>query len=346
MVLYDDYGYLDVPRLYDRGLTWQLITGGRGTGKTYGALKMVKDRGIKFIYLRRTQSQVDIISKPEFSPFKSINNDDNCNIGVASITKYNSAFYNMEISEDGKARAVGEPIGYIAALSTFSNIRGFDASDIELLIYDEFIPEKHERPIRKEFEALANAYETINRNRELKGQKPLRILALSNAEDLTNPVFMGLNIVTRAVKMAKKQQEVYEDRERGLGLYLLFKSPISQAKAKTALYKLTAGSSFADMAISNDFSDDHTSTPIRARNAKELEPIAAIGTLCLYRVKGQKIYYVSTHISGSPPRWLMTETDIERFRRVHAWLLLAYMDRAVECEDYLAESLLRRVLKG
>lgn len=346
MVLYNDNGYLDVPRLYDRGLTWQLVTGGRGTGKTYGALKMVKDRGIKFIYLRRTQSQVDIISKPEFSPFKSINNDDNCNIGVASITKYNSAFYNMEISEDGKARAVGAPIGYVAALSTFSNIRGFDASDIELLIYDEFIPEKHERPIRKEFDALANAYETINRNRELQGQKPLRVLCLSNANDVTNPIFIGLNLVTRAVKMSKKGVEVYEDNARGLGLYLLNKSPISARKAQTALYKLTEGSDFSDMALSNEFADDRTSTTIRARNYKELEPIAAIGTLCIYRVKGSRLVYASTHISGSPEKWLMTETDMKRFKRKYAWLVLAYADRDIECEDYLAETLLRSVLRA
>lgn len=346
MELYLDNGYLDIEKIYDRGLPWQLITGGRGTGKTYGALSMVIRRKIRFIYLRRTQSQVDIISRPEFSPFKTINDDLGLQIGVNSITKYNAAFYHMEENDKGKLVPAGDPLGYVAALSTFSNIRGFDASDIELIIYDEFIPEKHERPIRKEFDALANAYETINRNRELKGLPPVRMLCLSNSNDVANPIFIGLNLVTRAVKMAKRGTEVYEDPARGLGVYLLFRSPISKRKSETTLYKLTAGSDFAEMAINNDFADDKTSTPIKQRAMKELEAIAAIGTLCIYRVKGQRCYYASTHISGSPERWLMTDTDISRFRRNYAWMILAYAERKIECEDYLAETLLRRVLKG
>ena len=45
------------------------------------------------------------------------------------------------------------------ALSTVSNLRGFDMSDCTLLIYDEFIPEPHERPLKNEAAALFNAYE-------------------------------------------------------------------------------------------------------------------------------------------------------------------------------------------
>lgn len=38
----------------------------------------------------------------------------------------------------------GLPIGYTAALSTFSHIRGIDASDVSLFFLDEFIKEPHE----------------------------------------------------------------------------------------------------------------------------------------------------------------------------------------------------------
>ena len=346
MGLYHDSGYLNVPWLLDRPLTWQLVTGGRGTGKTYGALNAVLDRGEKFIYLRRTQAQCDIISKPEFSPFKVINSDraGEPEIIPASLSKYTTGFFRTEVTDAGKLSTVGEPVGYAAALSTFSNVRGFDASDVTIIIYDEFIPEKHERPIKHEFDALANAYETVNRNRELKGQKPVKLLALSNSNDISNAVFVGLDLVSRAVRMVKKQAEIYEDPARGIGLYMPFSSPISKRKAETALYQLTDGTTFSEMALDNAFTDDRTSTPIRSLPAKEITPIARIGELCIYRLKNGEGFYASTHASGNVPEYLMTTTDITRFKRIYAWLLLAYMDRLVICEDYLAETLLKRVL--
>lgn len=335
MGLYHESGYLNVPWIYRRGLPWQAITGGRGTGKTYGALKMCLDDKIRFIYLRRTQSQADIVSKPEFSPFKSLEAAGAPLVESKPITKYNAGFY----MEDNL-------IGYSAALSTFANIRGFDASDVDLMIYDEFISERHERPIKHEFEALANAYETVNRNRELSGRPPLRILMLSNANDLGNPVFIGLDLVKRAVKMERSGTELFEDRDRGIGLYLLQRSPISDAKSQTALYKVTAGSSFAEMALDNQFTSSRSTTPIRSRRLHELTPICAIGNLCFYRVKIDGTIYASTHISGAPERFLMTDTDRERFRRLYAWLYMAYLDKLVECEDAIAESLLQKVFRS
>lgn len=345
MGLYLPSGYLDFNWLLSRSLTWELITGGRGTGKSYGALTAAVDRGEKFIYLRRTQSQVDIISKPDFSPFKVINRDrpKDPEIIPYSLSKYTSGFYRTEVTDAGKLQPVGEPIGYAAALSTFSNVRGFDASDVTLIIYDEFIPEKHERPIKNEFDALANAYETVNRNRELNGQRPVRLLGLSNSNDISNAVFVGLDLVSRAVRMVKKQTEVYEDPRRGIGLYMPFSSPISKRKAETAIYQMTEGSGFAEMALDNSFVDDRTSTIIKSMPLKELTPLVRIGELCIYRVKGNDFYYASTHSAGTVPEYLMTSTDIMRFRRAYAWVSLAYLDRLIICEDYLAETLIKKV---
>ena len=345
MGLYLSSGYLDIHWLLSRPLTWQLVTGGRGTGKSYGALTAAVDNGTPFIYLRRTQAQCDLISKPEFSPFKVINSDrpKEPDIVPFSLSKFTTGFYRTEVNDNGKLSPVGRPLGYAAALSTFSNIRGFDASDVELIIYDEFIPEKHERPIKHEFDALANAYETVNRNRELSGRNPVKLLALSNSNDISNAVFVGLDLVSRAVRMVRKQSEIYEDLDRGIGLYMPFSSPISKRKAETALYNLTAGSTFAEMALDNAFTDDRTSTLIRSIPMRELVPLARIGELSIYEIKGGSGYYASTHASGTVPEYLMTTTDIIRFKRQFAWLMLAYLDRNVICEDYLAETLIKRI---
>jgi hypothetical protein len=167
-------------------------------------IETVIEDEIKFIYMRRTQSQADLINKPEFSPFKSLNNDFGWKIGTDSISKYNAGFY-QQIESDDRLVCTGAPLGFTAALSTISNIRGFDASDVELQIYDEFIPEKHERPIKNEGAAFLNAYETINRNRELKGRKPLQCICLANANDLANPIFMELRLVRKAEQMRRKK---------------------------------------------------------------------------------------------------------------------------------------------
>ena len=144
MNLFDENGYVDVPKIYDRGLCWQLITGGRATGKSYGALKMCIDRNLKFIYLRRTQAVVDLLSSPERCIFKPINDDCGLTIQPFSMDRYTTGFWETIEDDKGKAVKDGPCLGYMAALSTFSNLRGFDGSDVQILVYDEFIPEKQE----------------------------------------------------------------------------------------------------------------------------------------------------------------------------------------------------------
>lgn len=344
MKLYDENGFLNIHGILSESLPFNLIVGGRGTGKTYGTLCECLDSERKFMLLRRTQSQVDIINKPEFSPFKRVNLDRNIEIVTSAITKYNSGFYVGE-EVDGKITAVGAPKGYTAALSTFSNVRGFDASDVDLLVFDEFIPERHERPIKNEFEALMNCYETVNRNRELKGEKPVQMLCLANANDLGNPLFIGLNLVKRAMSMLEKGVENWKDPKRGINLYMLQKSPISEAKAETALYRLTEGTAFAEMSLENKFSGDAVGK-IGSKPLKEYTPLVVVGEICLYRHKADGTYYITSHISGSPPIYRSTGSDIQRFRYNYGWIWQAYIQNKIIFEDYTFEILLQKLFKS
>lgn len=271
------------------------VVGGRGTGKTYGALKYVLDNNVRFGYMRRTQAQADVISKPEFSPFKAVLRDYDFEIMTLPVTKYNAAYYRAEMVDD-KLVAQGMPIGYTLALSTISNLRSFDMSDIELLIYDEFIPEKHERPLKHEADALWNAYETINRNRELSNTKPLKMLCLANANDLTNPIFVAMNIVNKVYDMAVKGQAITINESRGYAVVLLADSPISNRKRETALYKLTSGSEYAAMSIENSYNI----SPMDKANVNLIEyvPLYEVKGICLYRHKSNSHWYATRHNSG------------------------------------------------
>lgn len=341
--LYMDNGYINIRYILGLGLPFNFIVGGRGTGKTYTSLKSVAEDKTMFMFMRRTQSQVDIINKPEFCPFKAINADMGWTISTKSISKYSAGFYHTE-DNNGKAECVGLPIGYTCALSTISNMRGFDATDIQVIIYDEFIPEKHERPLKNEADAFFNAYETINRNRELKGQKPVQVLCLANANDLANPLFMSLGLVRKAEQMRKKGQEISLDVNRGIGLFILNTSPISDAKQDTALYNLVNGGAFREMSLNNSFIDFDTDN-VKSRPLKEYKPLLTVGELTIYEHKNNRRFYVSTHASGSVPVYGTDDMERQRFVRSCYWLWNEVLENNVDFEEYLCLALLTKYFK-
>lgn len=312
------------------GYPFSFIIGGRGTGKTYSSLLAAYNQGIMFMLMRRTQSQADLISKPEFSVFKPINADLGTEIDVERISKYNSRYYEGE-----------RTIGYTCALSTLSNMRGFDASDIKLLIYDEFIPEKHERLLKAEGDALFNAYETMNRNRELKGQDPMQLLCLANSNDIVNPVFESLNLIRIADRMQRSGQEIYTDDRRGIQLIMLNRSPISRRKGTTALYNLTSGTEFSAMALDNDFRIDRSN--VRPRPLTEYVPVCMIGELCIYKHKTENRLYATTHLSGVfNKRYSSGDADKAHYRKIYFSHWSMYISQRIDFEDVLSESLFNR----
>jgi len=331
MNIYLKNGYIDIEKILRLDQPFNFIVGGRGTGKTYGALKSAYESDTRIMLMRRTQAQCDLVNKPEFNPYKAINTDIGSNVTVKSISKYNSKL--VEETEESERL-----VGYTCALSTISNMRGFDASDVKLLIYDEFIPEKHERSLKNEGSAFLNAYETINRNRELKGIKPLQVLCLANAFNIANPIFLELGLVGKSEKMRQSGQEIYINRERGIVLVLLQHSSISNAKADTALYKISAGS-FSKFALSNDFVYNNNEN-IKSKPLKEFKLLCTVGEIHVYKHKSKREYYVSEHRTGTAPEFTSDEVGLNRFRKNYGLILYsAYMRNKVTFETMLAKSL-------
>lgn len=331
MKTYSDNGYVNVKGILAEGYPFNFLIGGRGTGKTYTTLKESKEDGERFMLLRRTQTEADIISKPEFSVFKPLNDDLGWNVCVERISKYNSMFYEP----DGEERKI---IGYTGALSTIANMRGFDASDIKRLIFDEFIPEKHVRILKNEAEALFNAYETMNRNRELKGIEPIQLVCLANSNDITNPVFEYLKLIRIADKMQKGNCDRWTDDRRGIQLILLHRSPISKRKANTALYRLTDATNFSAMSIDNDFRVDRSH--VNPRPLKEYTPVCSVGELCIYRHKSEPRLYATTHMSGVfNKQYTLSDTDRIHYQRLYRSQWDMYISGKIDFEDVLAEKM-------
>lgn len=314
---------------------FMFMTGGRGTGKTYGALEYLYNHKIKFIYLRRKQQQYDIVSKPDTHPYKSFMTDNpGVHITTSTISKGCTGLYNAEYDDEKeKYVPIGEPFAYMTALSTCSNIRGLDFSDVEVILYDEFIPEKIEKRIKGEADALFNLYETINRNRELLNKPPCYLIGLSNANDLCNPYYDALKITKYAEQMQKKKQVIRTFPKRGLTIINLQDSPISERKKMTALYKLTAGTSFYNMSIDNTFEMDEA-TIIKSMPLIEYIPLVSstLG-ITIYKHKNRREYYVSPHNAGAE-LYGKSKDEKTRFWNHYSYLWFAYLRNEVIFEEY------------
>lgn len=326
---YDKNGYIRIDKILECGKPFIFVTGGRGTGKTYGALKYVIECKKTFMWMRRRQDETDLINKPEFSPFKVINADMGLNIQPHKISKGSAAY----IDED-----TGHCMGYSCALSTISTMRGFDASDVEIIIYDEFIPEAHKVAIKEEGQALLQAYETINRNRELMNQEPVQLLALSNSNRMNNEIYHDLGLIETADRMKREGIREYISDERGLALFFMDDSPISGKKRETALYKFSAGTAFSEMALNNSFSDFEDRRTAK-RNLREYIPVASVGKLNMYRHKSNGTYYFSPVASGAF-KYKFSESAADKLAFIRKYPLLweKYLNRKIEFYDYAAEA--------
>lgn len=344
MKIYQDDGYLNMAGIIEASYTFNFLVGGRGIGKTYGAIKYCIEHGIKFIYMRRTDTIVQTIVNSELSPVRPVMADMGRGSAVQKINKYVTGFYEAETLADGTTKAEGAPLGIAVGLSVMGNLRGWSAADYTILINDEFIPEKHERTLKNEATAFFNAYETINRNRELQGLPPLQVLFLANANDLTNDYFMELNLINVVDSMRVNGQETRFDRSRGIAIYLLRDSPISKAKQQTALYKLTKGTLYSSMAIDNDFVYEDRGK-VASRPLKEYIAIVKVGELVIYRHKSTESYYCCLHLTGSCQEYGITDIELQRFTKNYFYLWSAYLADNIIFETYTCEALFRKYFK-
>lgn len=328
--LYLDNGYLDISYLDSKALPFNIVVGGRGIGKTYGLLRYYMERKEFICYMRRSAVQAKAASTAAFNPYRKICDDLGFDVEFSKETP--KTIYN---SSTGQALAVVTP------LSTFANIRGLDGSGISAIVYDEFIPERDDGRLKDEGEALLNAYETLNRNRELEGMPPVKLWMLSNSNRIESAIFAELGIMKTMLDMERKGQTRLVIPERGLQLVHIHDSPISDAKSETALYKLV-NTSYKEMALNNAYR--HASDNLKPRDLSAYTPKVCLGELCIYVHKATKRLYVSTHVSGSPKRYGTGDSEIHRFLRNYGYVrddyLLGYVDfEDIDCE-YIFKTLL------
>lgn len=349
MNLYDKNGYFNIGAVLKMGLPFNFIWGGRGTGKTYGALTYTLDHKITHMFSRTSQRQVDMLTTPKLFPYKQINIDRFLNITVEAGGDGIPAFYHGIVNDAGKLVPdhTTDPLGYCCALSTIANLRGFDASDVGLWIYDEFVPEKNEKKVIKDVAyAFMNGYETMNRNRELQGKPPLQVVCLSNSESVDCDLFASLGLITKAADMCRKNQNFSILSERGIGLFNLWDSPISQRKSESALYKMVGkDSDFYRMSIENEFYTLDYSD-VKSLNIKEFIPVCTVGEITIYEHKNDGSLYVSSHCHGTPEKTFGLDIrSLKAFIREYLWIWDYYLSYDITFENIEVKLLFDRYFK-
>lgn len=324
---YDRSGWVNAESLIKSNEPFVVALGGRGIGKTYGVLKYLYQNKIPFIYMRRTQTQLDAITVQPLNPFNQIAADIHANIVAVKLSKHTAGFYDAETDKDGRQILAPEPFGIAIALSTFASIRSLSAEKYQVLVFDEIIPEKHEKPIKEEGLAFANVIESLNRNRELQGREPLKVILITNANSMNSKILAYMNCVDVIDGMIRHDQKFKSVR----GLVAIFRfvdSPVSEKKKSTVLYQVMQNSEFTDMSLDNKFSESDFEN-VQPKPLQEFKPVCSVGNCIIMRHKSKREYYCIAGNNSTIEHYEKMPLSLKAFQRKYYYIYGALLDGKV-----------------
>lgn len=331
--LYTGSGYLNFEYILGLGFPYTFVVSMRGGGKTFGALSWCYDHEKYFIYFRRNKNALSVVTDPRYQIFKAINRVKGCEVSAT-----------LEKGMLGHFTEGDREIGLAAALSTFGGIRSISAEDVEVMIFDEFIPQAEERRTYDLFSAWVHADESITRNRVPDGLPEPRRLLLANTDRIHGDILAGYGIIDAYYEMQETGVELAAFSE---DILLVFPKceTLAEEKEDTALYRTTRGTEFHDVALSNRFKIEDK-TRITKRPLQEYVPVAAIEGICVYAHKSRPgEYYISETISGAPKRYENTDADHRRFLRANSALWLAMLRNKVYYQNLRCQNIIGKVYK-
>lgn len=327
MKLYLKSGYLDVPHVAEvadrNNISIIIIIGKRQIGKTYGVLKFMLDEQKQFILLRSVMAEMDMLKHNVASPFDAIKGYSG-RVVFESETQYTANIVRIDESEEGEEKT---NIGMLSALSAIGRVRGINGRRFSDVVYDEFIPESHLLKVKNGGDAFLNMYTTIAGNREIEGEKPLRVWLLANSNNLDNDILNALNITGIVEKMSLRGEESRILKDRGIMVILPDSQLITEKRKRGALYRAIGGDSkFSQMAYENAFAyNDYTD--VSTKPLQEYKPLISVGgSFTIYLHKSDKVLYVCDIVDNNA-RHKYTQSDYDRmkFTRDYPEVKAAYL---------------------
>ena len=312
---------------------YNFIIGGRGIGKTYSTFSYCFTiYPGKILYLRNTEVQIEESCGRSFdtsfgNPFKKWSRKEGRQIYLQREKKHAVILEGDTI------------LGFGGSLSTFENLRGVDLSDIDVIIFDEFIEDR--ALSYDQYKAFSAAYETVNRNRELEGEPPVKVFLLSNAQRLSNPILRGLGLISVIEGMQRNNQRSYTSDKVHVELP---QSEVSELKKNTALYSVNKDSRYYKEAIENKFAND-SFTGVNKKNLTEYIPLYSIDDIFVYRHKSNGRFYACGTFAENTKHFTTKDNYIVWLRVYGMKLRLAVASDLVDYADYTTKSDLLKILK-
>lgn len=306
---------------------FNFFIGMRGVGKTYSALKghredFEREEVSKLLYLRTTTNEINMSAKEEDNPYKRLNRDLNWDIHFDSVGD-NTKAYNII---DGDTI-----LGSGRSLASFHNLRGVDFSDYDVIYWDECLPTENvvKTPVIKRSGYLfAHAYETINRNRELLGEEPVKVIFTANAFSLDSDLLRTFKLTNILQKMQETGQKRYTDKERSIYIELAESEDFKQAKQETALYKaLSNDSEMVDIALNNKFTD-YALSMVYDVPLTEYKPFLNVGGITFLEHRNDGKWYATARNMTVKENYKMNEVSVFR-RRWYTPMKIAIFERKI-----------------
>ena len=345
MNLYTSDGWLDVPHINEiadrNDINFIVIIGKRQVGKTYNVLKFMLDEDKRFIFMRRTSTELDMLEHGVNSPFEKIYHNE---IAFNKESKYTAEIsrFVTENGEDTKKR-----IGMGCALSTLGNIRGFNGDEYSDWVFDEFIPETQLFKVRNERDAFLNAHVTINGNRELEGRRCVRVWLLANSNNLDSGVLEAINISREVERMSLRGEESRLLKDRGILILMPESKAIIEKRLKTGLARaIDKTSPFARMAFGNEFAyNDYTD--VRSDLIQAYYPLVTIGNITINLHKCDKRLYVTDKLKARARReYPLTEAGVRKFNVEYSDVRSAYLQGRVIFNNQKVKSEFLHIVKA
>lgn len=314
----------------------------RGPGKTFSALRYMIAIQTMFIYMKWTNDDIDLLCQKGYkgdssfdpSPFKPINRDFGCNIRPYKLREGLAGFYEFI---DGEP--TGPVLGYCLSLNACLRYKGFDFSECDYIILDEAIIKKGMVVKRASGEMLLDFYMTVCRDRIKRGRGDLKMIMLSNADDISGPITNVLNIVDNIAVMNVNGIDKYYDSERGIFLHHINAEEIKDNFDQMGIYKAMKDTDWGEVAFSGTFANNDFSNVSR-NNLKRYKCMIHL----IYRRKDIYLYLNQDtgqwHFSGSRNKAVLEynldrENDQKRFYQEYGIdIRLACIENRVTFDKY------------
>ena len=252
----------------------------RGPGKTYSFLRYCIDNELFFIYMKRTNDDVELLCtgmehpdlQMDLDPFVPLCRDFGWNIKPQLISKGIGGFY--ECNEEGKP--VGAPLGLIVSMNRVTKVKGSEMSKASFICFDEFIPQSTEIVRRQEGNAFADFAMTAIRDKAKRGQR-MQLVLFANAEEISTPLTNAFELVDDMAELAWSKNSHYYNRDRRLLLHHINQSeiPLTKEELESDMFVLMKGTAWAQKAFFGDFANNDFSNvkKLSVKNMKCLHKI-------------------------------------------------------------------------